>query len=70
VAILPWATTIMGASIMYFAGRARTRQLAWWLGVANQLLWGFYSVTTRQWGFLGGCLLYGSAYIRNLLRGD
>jgi hypothetical protein len=55
---------------MYLAGRARTRRAAWVLGVLNQLPWLTYAVLTRAWGFVPGSLLYGSVYVRNLLRGD
>lgn len=72
-AILPWVTTVTGVSVMYLAGRARTRRAAWVLGVLNQIPWITYAVITQSWGFIPGSLLYGSVYIRNYrrtMRGD
>lgn len=71
-AILAWATTVTGATIMYCAGRQRTRRFAWYLGVANQFLWGAYAImgAPETLGFLVGSLLYGTVYVRNIIRGD
>lgn len=67
---LAWLTVVTGASIMYMAGRPRFRRAAWYLGVANQFVWGSFAVLTRTWGLLAGCLLYGGTYIRHIVRGD
>jgi hypothetical protein len=67
--VLPWATTVMGASIMYLAGRSRTRQLAWALGILNQVVWISYAIAAHAYGFIAGSLLYGAVYARNLTRG-
>ena len=68
---LAWATVVTGALIMYLAGHSsRTRRWAWSLGVANQLLWGTFAVLTHTWGLIAGCVLYGSVYIRHLVKGD
>jgi hypothetical protein len=68
--LLPWATTAGGATVMYLAARARTRRLAWILGICNQIPWVLYAITTRAWGFLPGSALYGAVYFRNLFRGN
>lgn len=68
--VIPWLTVFMGATIMFLAGKARWRKTAWYLGVLNQFLWGTFAVTTRTWGLVAGCFLYGGVYIRNILRGD
>lgn len=68
--LLPWATTVMGASIMYCAGRARTRRLAWTLGIANQVAWCSYAVIAHAYGFIGGSVIYAAVYSRNLIRGE
>lgn len=68
--LLPWATTAMGASIMYLAGRARTRRIAWYLGVVNQIPWVAYAVLAHAWGFIPGSCLYAGVYIRNVKRGN
>lgn len=68
--IIAWLTVVMGASIMYLAGKAQYRRIAWYLGVLNQVVWGALAYTTRTWGLFGGCILYGFVYIRNIMRGD
>lgn len=55
--------TATGALIMYLAGKRR--RSAWALGVVNQLAWGSYAYFTHQFGFIFGCVLYGTVYIRN-----
>ena len=68
--MIPWATTVVGASVMWLAGRRRTRRVAWLLGLANQGLWITFAVATGTWGFVGGSLIYGSVYLGNLIRGE
>jgi hypothetical protein len=66
---LPWVTTVTGAVVMYLAGRSpRSRRAAWYLGVANQIPWIAYAVIAKSWGFVPGSLLYGTVYVRNILR--
>ena len=55
---------------MWLAGRSQWRRTAWYLGVANQFLWATYAITTGTWGFLGGCTIYATVYVRNILKGD
>ena len=62
-------TVVMGASIMYMAGRANLRKYAWYLGVINQFLWAGVAYTTKTWGLVAGCFLYGGVYVRNIVRG-
>lgn len=66
--LLPWGTTVMGASVMYLAGRARTRRWAWVIGLLNQVFWISYAVLAHAYGFIGGSLIYASIYTRNLFR--
>lgn len=68
--IIAWLTVVMGASIMYMAGRSHLRQYAWYLGVLNQFLWGSFAYMTGTWGLMAGCCLYGGVYIRHIFRGD
>lgn len=68
-AVLPWATTIGGAAVMYLAGHRQTRRLAWCVGLANQVPWLAFAVVTHSWGFIPGSLLYGAVYARHLIRG-
>jgi hypothetical protein len=55
---------------MYLAARARTRRLAWILGICNQIPWLLYAITAHAWGFIPGSCLYGAVYFRNMRRGD
>lgn len=68
--LLPWATSAVGISIIWMAGRRRTRRLAWFLGLANQALWISYALATAQYGFIAGSAVYGAMYANNLRRGD
>lgn len=68
--LLPWVTTIGGAAVMYLAAKARTRRLAWVLGICNQIPWLLYAITAHAWGFIPGSCLYGAVYFRNIRRGD
>ena len=63
---LNWSFVLMlsGALVMYLAGRKS--YWGWVLGVANQILWGWFSFQTHQYGFIIGCVLYGSVYSLNL----
>lgn len=67
---LPWATTAMGASIMYLAARQRTRRIAWALGLLNQVAWISYAIAAEAHGFIVGSLIYGTVYARNFFKGD
>lgn len=58
-----WALSIGGATMFFLAGRKLW--WAWYLGIGLQVLWGAYAVTTAQWGFLLGCLLYTPVYVFN-----
>lgn len=68
--LLPWATTVTGVTVMWLAGRARTRKAAWILGIMNQIVWVTYAIAAHAYGFIGGSVLYASVYSRNLVRGD
>ena len=55
--------TVSGGTVQYLAGRRN--KWAWKIGLMNQFLWFTYATLTGQWGFLLGCVVYGSAYVRN-----
>jgi len=67
---LPWITSAVGITIIYLAGRARTRRLAWALGILNQGAWVTYALSAKAYGFIIGSAVYGAMYLRNLLKGD
>lgn len=63
---LPWLTTIGGASVMWLAGKPKTRRAAWIVGILNQAPWIAYAILAGAWGFIPGSILYSAVYIRNL----
>ncbi|GGK38139.1 hypothetical protein GCM10010124_33700 [Pilimelia terevasa] len=61
-----WLLTAVGVTGLYLAGR--NSWTGWAVGLASQLLWLAYSVTTGQWGFLVSVFAYGAVHARNLHR--
>jgi hypothetical protein len=55
--------TAVGVFGLYLAGRKS--QWGWAVGIAAQLLWFAYAVSTQQWGFIASCVAYGSVYAKN-----
>ena len=59
-----WVLSVIGIAGTVFVGRKY-----WWawlyLSVVN-LLWTYYSITTRQWGFLITSIIYAFIYAKNL----
>jgi nicotinamide riboside transporter PnuC len=53
----------MGVTCFWLAGRKVW--WAWYVGLVTQLVWLAYSLVTRQWGFLGGVVLYTIVYVKN-----
>lgn len=60
-----WILAVVGVSGLYVAGRGSW--VGWAIGLASQVLWLVYSITTEQWGFLVSCFLYGVVHLRNLI---
>lgn len=58
-----WILTAVGVFGLWLAGRRSP--WGWAVGIAAQVLWLAYAVTTRQWGFLVSCFAYGTVYLRN-----
>jgi len=61
-----WVLTLMGVTCFWLAGRKIW--WAWYVGLSTQAVWLAYSLTTRQWGFLIGCLFYTWVYVGNAAR--
>lgn len=61
-----WILTAVGVFGLYLAGRRSP--WGWAVGIAAQVLWFAYSISTRQWGFLVSCFAYGAVYSRNFVR--
>ena len=60
-----WVLTLTGVTCFFLAGRKVW--WAWYVGLAAQVLWLAYSITTQQWGFLIGCVLYTWVYTKNCI---
>ena len=58
-----WVLTAVGLTCFYLAGRKIW--WSWYVGLAGQCLWFLYAISTRQWGFLMGVVLYSVVYARN-----
>lgn len=58
-----WLLSAVGLAGFYFAGKKVW--WAWYVNIANQVLWTLYSVITEQWGFLVGAGFYLFVFIRN-----
>lgn len=63
IEIWSWALTAVGLTCFILAGRKVW--WAWYVGIAGQVLWLAYSITTAQWGFLIGVIAYTAVYIKN-----
>lgn len=62
---MDWLLTLVGITCFYLAGRKVW--WAWYIGLAGQALWTVYALTTHQYGFLLGTLLYTIVYTRNAI---
>lgn len=60
-----WVLTVLGVSGLHLAGRRNA--WGWAIGVAAQVLWLAYAVTTRQWGFLASAVVYGAVHLNNFV---
>lgn len=58
--------TLVGVTGLWVAGRRSA--WGWVIGLGAQVLWIAYAVATRQWGFIGSALAYGTVYARNAAR--
>lgn len=57
---MDWALAIIGITGLALAGQKRTRGYGWMVGIAVQVLWVVYALTTDQYGFLLSAFLYGA----------
>lgn len=60
-----WLLMAVGVTGLYLAGRRYW--IGWAIGLGSQVLWLAYSISTRQWGFLVSCFVYGAVHLRNLI---
>lgn len=67
--ISPWWSvilTVVGATGIYLTTRKLWVGFA--VGLAVQILWVIYALSTNQWGFIGSALLYGTVHTIGLRR--
>jgi len=60
-----WAVTAVGLIGFYLAGKKVW--WCWYVNIGNQVLWTFYAVLTRQWGFLLGVAFYLFVFTKNAI---
>ncbi|MFI0967021.1 hypothetical protein ACH4S8_37405 [Streptomyces sp. NPDC021080] len=58
-----YVLTLIGCTGLLLAGRKKA--LGWAIGLGVQSLWAFYGVTTGQYGFVIGSLVYSYVYALN-----
>lgn len=58
-----WLLSIVGVAGFMLAGKKVW--WAWYVNIANQILWFAYATITQQWGFLAGVLVYSVVFVRN-----
>ena len=56
--------SVIGVLGIYLAGRKS--KWGWGLGLAAQVLWVLFALTTAQYGFLLSAVAYGTVYGKNL----
>lgn len=64
--IWSWILTAVGVTGLYLAGRRSP--WGWGIGIAAQVLWLAYAISTEQWGFLVSVAAYGWVNVTNLRR--
>lgn len=64
--ILTWILTIVGLTGFFLAGRKIW--WAWYVNIANQLIWFAYAVITQQWAFLIGVAVYTVVFTQNAIK--
>jgi len=62
--IWSWLLSIVGAAGVFLTGKKDWR--GWAIGVLSELLWFIYAIVTKQYGFIFGCILYTTVFIKNL----
>lgn len=60
-----WVLMAVGVTGLYFAGRKKA--FGWGIGIAAQVLWLAFALTTQQYGFVVSSLVYGWVYVKNFV---
>lgn len=58
-----WAVSAIGILGFFLAGKKVW--WAWYVNIANQVLWFIFAVVTQQWGFLLATFFYLAVFTRN-----
>jgi hypothetical protein len=61
--IWSWILSFIGIAGFFLAGKKIW--WAWYINIANQVLWSTYAIVTEQWGFIIGAIFYFAVFIRN-----
>jgi hypothetical protein len=59
-----WALSTIGVVGIYLTGRKNWRGYA--VGIVTECAWVWYSIITKQWGFIFGSTIYISVYSFNI----
>lgn len=59
-----WCLSTIGVFGIYLTGRKNWRGYA--VGVVTECAWVWYSIITKQWGFIFGATIYISTYLFNI----
>ena len=60
-----WSYILTGIGLIGFYLAGKKVWWCWYVNIANQVIWTFYSIVTRQWGFLIGVAFYLAVFGRN-----
>lgn len=58
-----WILAAMGITTIFFAGKKKW--WAWPIGIVTETLWIYYSIVTKQYGFIVASLMYIAIYFKN-----
>lgn len=60
-----WLLAVLGVSGMYFVGRKTV--WGWLVLLVNEVIWVFYALITKQYGFIVMAIAYAIVYIKSFL---
>lgn len=55
-------------AMLLITGRPKYQRVGLWLGLLVQPAWFYLTITNRDWGMLGGTVLYTIAMINGLIK--
>lgn len=63
-----WSWVLMAVGLVGFHLAGKKIWWAWYVNIANQIIWFVYSIVTEQWGFLVGTFFYMYVFVQNAYR--